>query len=270
MADSLYTSFTHIKYIDFPSYLLLSDNPSALSDINAEIRSGCVIIVRNVLPSRNIDSFISNVVGSHLTSTQDVRVLEGVPNIKYVSQPSIFQQIPSRYIAADISYYLFPWNLDDSGAFSTLSDVTNLYIKLNGYEPAAILSNTPKDRIILRFHLIHYPLGLGEISLHKDPDNIIAVNSGIYLSQYGDDYMSGGFFVIDHSGAEVLLDQYIRRGDMVLFSPLLAHGVHKISDPNPDKPHVHHGRYFFHISLVESHCSPNRQQSTGLTLPSIK
>jgi hypothetical protein len=269
MSEIKWTPFRKLVKYEGSMLHQISDDNNLQSEILNNIKSGDVYIFRNVIKKTEIDYIIKNILSYKFQVSNDPSVIEGVKNIHYQSRSNETNTlVDGRYAAVDNSYYFFPWNSDDLGLFAAFQDLFDVVIKINGYCPEIIKKNTPINRVVQRFHLIHYPIDSGEISLHVDPVNIINVNSGIYFSEFGIDYSEGGFYVIDSSKNKINLDEEVERGDLILFSPNLAHGVSKInSNVGAVGPNL--GRFFFHMSLVESHEFNDREKSLGLSIDSI-
>ena len=109
-------------------------------------------------------------------------------------------------------------------------------------------------------HVIHYPLGGGEISKHTDPTNTSIINHGIFGSEFGNDYNSGGFYLIDSNRKKIEIDQKVNKGDSVIFYPGLIHGVDPVylGDKKLDIKSKS-GRWYFNFQNVETHEVKNRQ-----------
>jgi len=56
---------------------------------------------------------------------------------------------------------------------------------------------------------------------------------------------------------------------MVLFSPALIHGVDPIDNSIRAKDKNISGRYFFNMSIIESHEISNRESTFGLSLETL-
>ena len=253
MIKKIWTPFRELEYLSAKDFFDISKSQERLSLIRRNVENGDVYVIKNIISKPLIEEMLISITCKAYPNNTNPRIVEGIENIKYTSTNNkVFTQNtdPTRYTASDVSYYFFPWNNDDLGVFAQFKKIYNQLIFLNGYKTEVIITNTPKDRLVLRLHLIHYPAGSGEISLHIDPTNITTINAGIYFSEYGSDYDNGGFYVVDEKRNEVNLDQKIKKGDLALFSPNLAHGVHRITCSSCNYSSYDPGRYFFHISTA--------------------
>jgi len=250
--------FTHLKdvhKIDRNEFLNFSNNQKI--EIKSSILNGSVFIIKNAVDRTTIRSISSKIINKNKLPISDSTMLEGIKNIYYVSEPK-----GGSYVALDQSWYFFPWNLDKTGLTNLLQDIFDQVITMNGHDPSLIKLNTPKDIIIQRFHLIFYPEGNGKISKHIDPINIININSGVYITEYGTDYNSGGFYVYNKNNEKIYLDKEVKSGDMILFYNNLAHGVDPVICNEAND--MFKGRCFINMSLIESHEQDKSIRNTAI------
>lgn len=131
-------------------------------------------------------------------------------------------------------FSFFPWNDDVFSAFSRFRPVFELRNLLSGAERNAYLGFEAYDDCIARLSFQFYPMGIGGMNEHIDPIGPHqAVVPLLMMSELGRDFKEGGIFVRTASGEAVFLEKYTSPGDVVLFSPSLAHGVATI-DPDKD------------------------------------
>jgi len=254
--------FKELKELSLTEFKLkCSDNKNIL-DLRNDIINGCVYIIRQALTEENSKILLNKIITSKPEITTDPKIIDGVKNLYYESE--YLKANKTEYSAVDKSWYFFPWNKDEIGIFDFIQPIFNNVILLNNKKPSDILKNTPIDGLVQRYHLINYPIFFGQISLHRDPVNVAQVNSGIYLTEYGIDYKEGGFYVLNDEDGEVNLDEHVHTGDMVLFYPGLAHGVHTIKPM--DRNLKSKGRYFLNMSLIESHYVEDRMPAIGIDL----
>ena len=250
-----FTYLNDVHKINRDDFLSLSEDQK--QEIKSNILNGSVYIVKKAIQRNDIRNITSNIINKNDLSPSNPTMLEGIKNIYYVSEPK-----GGTYEALDQSWYFFPWNKDKTGLTNILQDVFDQVIAMNGYNPSLIKKNTPKDIIIQRFHLIFYPEGNGKISKHIDPINIININSGVYITEFGNDYDSGGFYVYSSDDKKIYLDEQINSGDMILFYNNLAHGVDPVKCIN--NKDVFKGRCFINMSLIESHEQDRSIRNTAI------
>jgi len=157
------------------------------------------------------------------------------------------------------SYFFFRWNQDPVGAFKHGNHIWGLIKLLGGFEYDEFIFNTPKDGIVDRAQIAHYPPGLGKIPLHTDPYHNQKAILGVYLSKYGEDFEDGGIYFLDNKDKKVLLEPEIEIGDAVIAYPTVLHGVSTIDKhkklnwfENPK------GRWFLGLYTNDSNENKNR------------
>ena len=244
--------FNNIISISLSEFLCISESHHASNELISQVKKGFIFIVKGVISPPDVSSIISYFKSSQCTSdfhlTTSPQVRQGCSNFRYIS--NFISDNPDNYDTSDRSFYIFPWNHDHSPITSLLTKYYDAVLRVQGYSPQYIHSNTPADSIVQRIHLIHYPSDTGRITTHVDPDNVCSLVSGTYLTQFGQDYHAGGFYVINKDSQMVLIDPMIESGDSVLFYPQLPHGVLPVSSTPPA---FSQGRYFIDMKVVESH-----------------
>jgi hypothetical protein len=166
------------------------------------------------------------------------------------------------YNCIDRSYYFFPWNVSSPvSIFNKVSEIAILPIILSGFQANHFRINVPADRYIERVHVINYPDRAGLISQHVDPFNSLIANCGLYMTQYGEDYVEGGFFCGTAGGEKLYVDHEVKKGDMVLFFPGLKHGVDPVREIKSSENKLACGRWFLNYNVVESHLFPDRMRA---------
>ena len=252
--------FRKLQTSSFDDFLVNCSIEAKKLEIRKNIIDGDVYIIRNVLSKEEGHYILKQITKDRMGQSKDFRILEGIKNIYYESNH--LKRTKSEYSSVDKSWYFFPWNKDELDISKFLQPIFDNVILLNNRKPNIILNNTPIDGIVQRFHLINYPPGSGQISLHRDPVNICQINSGIYLSQFGIDYSEGGFYVLNDNDDIVYLDNHVNFCDMILFFPGLPHGVSPIK--SIDSKNDRDGRYFLNMNLIQSHHIDNRIPSIGI------
>ena len=188
-------------------------------------------------------------------------ILEGVKNICWTSN---FKKIKKeQYSTKDKTWYFFPWNRDYTGIVKETKLLFKRIVEINGYDYNVIEKNTPKDKIIKRIQLIFYPYGTGLISTHRDPINVLKINSGIYVTEYKTDYNDGGFYLYKNK-KKYFLDHHVKSGDLVLFHPNITHGVDPVSKLTLNSRNIFKGRCFLNMAIVQSHEVKNRVYTEGV------
>lgn len=110
------------------------------------------------------------------------------------------------------------------------------------------------DDYISRVGYQFYQSGKGYLEGHRDfvGDNQRVVPS-LVLSKKGKDFKSGGFYLRKDNGEFCYPEEYVEKGDIILFRPDLFHGVEIIDkeliDSNDEK---FHGRWMAFITTTKT------------------
>ena len=248
--------FSNVREYDFEEYTEHLKNKKFALECVENLFNGDIFILRNTLDKTFIDNSI-NKLQQFYTNNSPIspKILEGCENGFYISNNT-----ETGYRTVDRSFYFFSWNQDKLKIYNEVLKIYKKLKVLNGLSPNDVSNNTPKKGIVERLHVIHYPLGGGEISKHTDPVNISIINHGIFGSEFGTDYDAGGFYLISADGKKVEIDQKVNKGDSVIFFPGLIHGVDPVylGDKKLDTKSKF-GRWYFNFQNVETHEVKNRQ-----------
>ena len=208
------------------------------------IYSGDIIILKETMPK----DFLLNVreqlhqLGTE-TASEYNKMLEGCPDYHRL----IDENVAKNYSFAAIkhSYYFFPWNED---RFQLLGETYKRWstIKLaSGLAADEYRDNTPKDGIVDRLQVVHYPAGAGRIETHSDPYKIQPVIISGIMSKRGEDYKTGGAYFVDVNGAEVDVEDRLDSGDWVIYAPTVLHGVKTVDEQVVPDWTASKGRWWF-------------------------
>ena len=246
----------NVREFDYKHFIeKLTDKNFVLKSIE-DLFCGDLFILRNTLSTNFIDQSIDKLHQFYLNNTSITpKILEGCKNGYYLSNYT-----GKGYRTVDRSFYFFSWNEDKLNVYGEVLKVFKKLKILNGLKEDEITSNTPKKGIVERLHVIHYPLGGGEISKHTDPVNISVINHGIFGSEFGSDYDTGGFYVVNSDGKKIEIDKEVKKGDSVIFFPGLIHGVDPIFFGKKKlDTESKFGRWYFNFQNIETHEVKNRQ-----------
>ena len=232
------------------------------------VTDGNILILKSAFKDVTLRKIYKEIFSNSKKISKDTKMKEGIKNIFYKSNSSG----KGNYSTNDYSWYFFPWNKDKFGLVKLVQKYFDRVILFNGFNIKTIKNNTPKDGVVQRFHLMHYPYNSGHISAHKDPTNITKVTCGIYITSFKLDYDYGGFYVLNSKNKKIFVDHKIDSGDLILFYNGLIHGVEptslkKGSKKNKDKIN---GRSFLNLSILESHEKKNRKTTIGVNLTRLK
>lgn len=188
-----------------------------------------ICVIRNVATRQEIAAWIAylgQVGRGSLPNWQ--AILPNCPNFHRLSHWD-----ERSYVKACFHQFsFFPWNDDVFSMFGRFRPIFELRNLLSGAEPGAYLGYEAYDDCIARLSFQFYPKGIGGMNEHIDPVGPHqAVVPLLMMSELGRDFEEGGIFVRTTDGEVVFIEQHTCPGDVVLFSPKLAHGVARI-DPH--------------------------------------
>ena len=83
------------------------------------------------------------------------------------------------------------------------------------------------------------------------------------MSQRGKDYQSGGFYLVDDSGRQLDMEDYLDIGDMIMFYPTLLHGVRTIDPDLPKDWSSPQGRWLLAFNSPQSNYKIQRETSSA-------
>ena len=212
-----------MPWIEFEGKVL-AQNPSFVKDIVKSIYSGDVYILKNAYPKEFCNDLKHKAFewGKTRPSTFH-KIVNGTPD---------FHRIVNHELAKNYSferimhhYYFYRWNDDPLGIWPTINARWSILKFLGGFSLDEYVHNTPKDGIVDRIHVHHYPSGAGEIETHSDPYENQRTIMGAQMSEKGIDYKTGGLYFIDQNGEKVNADDEIKVGDTYISFPTVHHGV---------------------------------------------
>ena len=224
------------------------DSPDSLIErIESE-----VFIVRNFMESRAVDAFKRLCL--NFSAAQDASwhpCLDGCPDYH-----RIHYQYPGAYVkSTQHAYYYHPWNenffnLNGLGGFSEIFDFKARAI---GKTASDFLRNKPSQGPIARIVCHQYPPGGGGQEEHIDPVSPFAkVQTIIQASTPGQDYFRGGLYINDPEFGIVNIDPLAKKGDLVLISPGVKHGVESIDPDEPLQWAAENGRWIIMPIIIHS------------------
>ncbi len=159
------------------------------------------------------------------------------------------------------SYFFFRWNGDPLGAFKHGDHIWGLVKTFGGFSYDEFINNKPRDGIVDRSQIAHYPPGAGLIPKHTDPFHNQKLILGVYMSQYGEDFEEGGIYFVDQNEREILLEPFIKKGDAVVAYPTMVHGVARIDPHREPDWDTNRGRWFLGLYTNDSNEKKDRVTS---------
>ena len=250
------TGVMEFQYSDFARRVRGSDLHFAKIIINY-LFAGKVIIIRDALSNPDIEYIKQQVFAFQQDNEQTFfKVLEGCPDFHREVTEQVAEKSAYSFKRIQHLYYFYRWNSYGKNLFSIADNTWDLYKVMCGWTHNSFKNSTPKDGLVDRLHIHHYPAGAGEQELHQDPYLAQKMIMGHLLSVkgVGGEYESGGIYYLKEDGSRVDVDSQLRAGDSYISFPLLIHGVARIDSDSQEFWGHDKGRWFMgYYTLYSDH-----------------
>ncbi len=227
------------------------------------IFDGDIYIIKNCF-EKNFVSKVKNDFQNFVKSEKSGfhKMVENCPDFHRV----IDEKVSGLYSikALKHSAYFFPWNGDKYNLFPVINERWRYLKIMGGRKYNEFENNTPKDGIVDRIQVLKYPPG-GSLETHCDPYHNQRTFISIYMSTRGEDYKSGGFYVIDKDNKKLDLEEYINAGDIGFGYASIMHGVDKIDGLENCEWDTNKGRWFIGLYSNDSDEVKNRITSKSIS-----
>ena len=213
---------------------VLEQDPVFVREIVQSLYSGDVYILKQGFPNK----FLQNLaVELHQygkkTPSSFHKMLDECPDFHRVITPELAKNYSLRQIKH--SYYFFPWNNDPFNLFESVNERWKVFKFLGGFPLNAYENNLPSTGIIDRLQIAQYASGVGELELHSDPYLYQKVAISGIMSKRGEDYKTGGAYILNENQEKINIEDSMDIGDIYLVYPTVFHGVETIDkDKNVD------------------------------------
>lgn len=190
------------------------------------------------------------------------QMTENCPNFHRLIDEKITKNYSANHIKH--AFYFFPWNKGPVKMYEKIYKRWRLFKFLGGFNANEYENNTPKDGVIDRFQIVHYPAGAGWLETHNDPYHNQRVIISGFLSQRNKDYKTGGFYYYKKNNQILDCDDYIETGDMITSYATVLHGVSQIDSElkvNYDSPR---GRWFLGLYSNDSDVIKKRKTTKSM------
>ena len=227
----------------------LLDHASELTD---RIENNEVLIVRGFMAADLVEAFKGFCRDFSRNSEASWHpCLDGCPDYH-----RIHDNYPGAYVpSVQHGYYFHSWNqhFAQLNGFPGFSKIFDLKRETGGLPDNAFLENLPSQGPIARLVCHQYPRGGGGQAEHIDPVSPFAkVQTIIQASEPGIDYITGGLYIDDPQLGVVNLDPLTRKGDLILASPGVRHGVAPIDPRHSIDWNAADGRWIIMPIIIDS------------------
>lgn len=246
---------------------VLTQDPSFVRETVRSIYAGDTYILQNAYPKDFCNGIKHKAFewGKTMPSSFH-KMFEDCPDFHRVVTPELAKNYSFDRVMHH--YYFFRWNSDPLNIWKPINERWSILKFLGGFQLNEYVNNTPKDGIVDRIHVHHYPSGSGEIETHSDPYENQRTIMGAQISEKGSEYKSGGLYFIDQNGKKVNVDDEIKIGDLYISFPTVHHGVEIIDKGAKVDWENMRGRWFLGLYSAVSDEVKNRH--TAYRVPDVK
>ncbi len=252
-----------LKIISYSDFKGKFSNLNDLKSLINSIYDGDIYIVKNSFDKSFVEKVkndFQNFVKSKESSFHKMK--ENCPDFHRIIDENVSGLYSIK--ALKHSAYFFPWNGDENNLFPVINKRWRYLKIMGGRKYNEFENNTPKDGIVDRIQVLKYPPG-GSLETHCDPYHNQRTFISIYMSTRGEDYKSGGFYVIDKKNNKLDLENYISSGDIGFGYASIMHGVDKIDGLENCEWDTNKGRWFIGLYSNDSDEVKNRVTSKTIS-----
>jgi len=220
VSNLYYTSVEEVPFAEFRKRVLSHDDT-----VYSDLFGGKVFILKNAYPKEEITKLRTAIHEFGQSTPQSFHKVQGnCPNFHTINEENTNYNILMRVH----TYHFFGWNDNPVDIIKYLYESIEVYETLTEQDPSKIINNTCDDDVVVRMQAHHYPLGGGHTQLHRDTTEVIKVAMIMMMTKCGEDYESGGLYFLDMFGEKFHPESLLDVGDIVVFYPMLLHGVEPV------------------------------------------
>lgn len=260
-----------ILTVDFTEFeeQILAQKDSFVEETISSFYAGDIFVLKNVFSDKFMLDYRRDLHEYGLKVPPSFhKMLEGCPNFHRIIDQKIAAEQKYSFDAIKHSYYFFPWNKDSLGRIEIVYEKWRPLKFLGGHRFDEYEKNTPKDEIVDRLQIAHYPLGAGCLELHSDPYLFHRIIVSGIMSQRGTDFETGGVYFLDAKNKKVDLEAHLEVGDIYLSYPTIFHGVDTVDEGKPVDWQSIRGRWWLGVFTSASDHVQNRH--TGYRVLDVK
>ncbi|MBS3124381.1 hypothetical protein J4437_07185 [Candidatus Woesearchaeota archaeon] len=208
---------------------IIAQDPKFVKEIVQSLYNGDVYILKGAFSSKFMIE-LREKLHKYGTSTDSSfhKMLEGCPDFHRIIDSDVTKNYSFESIKH--SFYFFPWNNDQYDIFKETYPIWRAIKMLCGLDSEEYEKNTPKDGMVDRIQIVHYPSGAGRIETHSDPYQVHRLIISCFMSKRGVDYEQGGVYFINKTNQKVDFENDLEIGDMQIYFPTILHGVNTIDE----------------------------------------
>jgi hypothetical protein len=258
---------TSMRFDSFATLIDTENHVVVLNMIN-RLFAGDVIILRGAFREEWMRDLQARVVAWRMERPSEFhKMVEGSPDFHRI----ITHEDGLKYAFRQCKHsaYFYRWNEDPLQILPAIDERWAPIKVLMGLERETYVANTPKDGVVDRVQVVRYPPGAGYLEPHQDPWKHQRLFISGYMSKRGQDFLGGGFYLVDQNDKVVDVEDQIQVGDVAIGYATVMHGVAPCrGDCDWAKDD---GRWFLSLYSNATDTQPNRHTGTParLNLPGV-
>jgi len=223
---------------------VLEQDSKFVTSLVESLYAGDVYILKKVFPQDFMINLRNEVFkDGKKTPSEFYKMLEGCPNFHRIIDATVAKNY--SFESYKHSYYFFPWNKDRFNLFEETNKRWSIIKILSGLKPDEYVKNTPKDGVVDRIQIVHYPSGTGKIETHSDPYLLQRVIISGFMTKRGRDYSTGGAYFVDKGDKKINIEDNVEIGDFAIYFPTVYHGVTTVDESKKVDWNSKEGRWWF-------------------------
>jgi hypothetical protein len=197
-----------------------------VSELREGIQNGVVYVLRGAIQVdlvSAIKGYLARIGQNSLPNYEPIVV--GAPNSHRVNYWDERAFIKGGFH----QFNFYPWNQDVFNMHKKFRKIYELRNQINGLPKERFLDWNESSECVPRLSFQFYPKSVGGLNLHSDPvDEHQLCVPILVMSKIGEEFQTGGLYLLDESKDKVLVDHEVQIGDVILFNAETPHGVETI------------------------------------------
>jgi len=263
--DNLPRYLRTVHEVDFAEFCgeVQNQNDKFVDSMTSDLFAGDAFILRGAYSKEFMAEVINKTFAlCQKTPSSFYKMLEGCPNFHRKIDKSLADKY--SFYSVKHSTYFYPWNDDSLNLFEPVWQRWGAIKVLSGQKYDEFTHNTPRDGVIDRIQVVHYPSGEGTLGLHSDPYLYQKLIISGFMSKKGVDFETGGFYMIGIDGEVVDLENQVEVGDMLIAYATVQHGVDVVDEHKPVDWDSIDGRWF--LSMYSNVTDEVKDRHTGYNI----
>lgn len=229
--------------------MIINKTKINLKKIKKDVRQKGFSLIKSLYSKKEVHKIILEIKKTFKTSRQIKKSGHYKINMKDFIRLDVGEYKASIRLAR--FFFKFPWNRNSNYSTKVAEELFELRSALSNFNSGlwnSLKSDLNKKKVFCMSYIIQYPRGGGFMSTHREypiknkKDNLFVVY--LSLTSKKKDFTKGGAYIIKDK-KEISIEDFIKSGDVVIYSGKFKHGVRPIDqDKNLDLKTIN-GRMMF-------------------------